>query len=572
MTAATAPSAPRAAARWRRWLGARQLRLASGLVLFAYLTTHFLNHALGLISLEAMEAGRVAFLALWRNWLATPLLYLSLLVHLVLALWALYRRRNLWGMPRWEMAQLALGIAIVPLLLQHMLGTRAAFEFFGTDDSYTYVVLVLWVVAPEIGLKQTIVLMVAWVHAGIGLHFWLRLKPWYERGLPYLYGFALLLPVLAILGFTTAGKEVALLAEDPAWLEEAWEAIRPPSSQAVEWLHRVENWMIVGFVGLVAATGIARGIRRQVERRRGLVRVSYPGGRAVEVPVGASVLDTSRLAGIPHASVCGGRGRCSTCRVRVGAGLDELPPPDEAERRVLERVGAPPNVRLACQLRPLADLTVMPLLPAGASPQDGFRRPRYLQGTEKEIAILFADLRAFTKLSERKLPYDLVFLLNRYFDSMGGAVEEAGGRIDKFIGDGVMALFGVDSEPEAGCRDALRAARAMGTRLDELNGVLRHELEAPLRIGIGIHAGPAIVGEMGYARATSVTAVGDAVNTASRLEAAAKQFGAQLVVSEQTAERANLDVSAFESRDIDIRGRTEPLKVRVIPDARTLPI
>jgi adenylate cyclase len=571
MTAATAVPAPQAAAHWRRWATTRQLRLASGLVLFAYLATHFLNHALGLVSLEAMEAGRVAFLALWRNWIATPLLYLALLGHLLLALWALYQRRSLWVMPRWELAQLALGIAIVPLLLQHILGTRMAVELFDANDTYAYVLLFLWVYAPEIGLKQTVVLLVAWGHATIGLHFWLRLKPWYERGVPYLYAGALLLPVLAILGFVGAGKEVALLAENPDWLDDTLDAIRRPSPEAVERLHLIEDWLTVVFAGLVAVTLIARGIRRQLERRRGLVRVSYPDRRGVEVPVGASVLETSRLADIPHAAVCGGRGRCSTCRVRVGDGLDRLPPPSEAEQRVLDRVGAPPNVRLACQLRPVADLAVMPLLPAGATPRDGFRRARYLQGTEKEIAILFADLRAFTKLSERRLPYDLVFLLNRYFDSMGRAVEDAGGRIDKFIGDGVMALFGVDSAPEPACRDALNAARIMATRLDELNGALQHELDTPLRIGIGIHVGPAIVGEMGYARATSLTAVGDAVNTASRLEAATKRFEAQLVISERVAEYAGVDLSGSELSELDIRGRTEPLKVRVIPDARTLP-
>src|SRR6185312_14551570 len=167
------------------------------------------------------------------------------------------------------------------------------------------------------------------------------------------------------------------------------------------------------------------------------------------------------------------------------------------------------------QLRPHGDLRVTPLLPATAQARDGFRRPGYLQGAEREIAILFADLRSFTQLSEQKLPYDLVFLLNRYFAEMGHAVEAAGGRVDKFIGDGVMALFGIDDGVEAGCRAALEAARLMSLRLAELNSVMVHDLDAPLRIGIGIHEGPAIVGEMGWGRTVSLTAVGDSVNTAS---------------------------------------------------------
>ncbi|MFQ5954155.1 MAG: adenylate/guanylate cyclase domain-containing protein [Kiloniellales bacterium] len=573
MSAAAAAPRRRAAAgrsRWRRPT-LRQVRLASGLVLFTYLVSHFLNHALGLVSLEAMEAGRLVFLALWRNWVGTPILYLSLVAHLLLALWALYWRRQLMRIPFWEMAQLVLGLAIMPLLLQHILGTRIAFELLETTDSYTYVVMVLWLLAPEIGLQQAAGLSVAWLHCCIGLHLWLRLKPWYGRLVPYLYGLALLLPVAALTGFVMAGKEIAVLAQDPDWVEDAMLAIGFPSAENVAWLHRVETLVLGTFAALVVLTLAARQVRGYVERRHGLVRIGYPDGRVVEVPVGVSVLEASRLAGIAHASVCGGRGRCSTCRVRVGEGLDEVVPASEAERRVLDRVGAPPNVRLACQLRPAGDIGVTPLLPPTASPRDGFRRAAYLQGTEAEIAILFADLRAFTKLSERRLPYDVVFLLNRYFESMGRAVEDAGGRIDKFIGDGVMALFGLDSKPDQACRQALTAARTMGAKLEELNQALKPELEAPLRIGIGIHVGPAIVGEMGYSRATSVTAVGDAVNTASRLEAQSKGFGAELVVSEAVAERAGIDLSGFEARETQLRGRREPLKVRVVPDARSLP-
>jgi adenylate cyclase len=175
-------------------------------------------------------------------------------------------------------------------------------------------------------------------------------------------------------------------------------------------------------------------------------------------------------------------------------------------------------------------------------------------------------------MAEGKLPYDVVFVLNRYFESMGRAVEESGGTLDKFIGDGVMALFGVERGTEAGCRDALAAARAMSGRLAELNRALGHDLEHPLRIGIGIHAGPAIVGEMGYARATSVTAVGDAVNTASRLESLTKELGAELVVSQRVAQAAGLDPANFQRRDVEIRGRREPLTVLVVSEASSIEV
>lgn len=138
-----------------------------------------------------------------------------------------------------------------------------------------------------------------------------------------------------------------------------------------------------------------------------------------------------------------------------------------------------------------------PLLPPNANPRDGFAKAPSTQGEEQGIAVLFADIRDFTALSEQKLPYDVVFILNRYFRPMGEAIEGAGGRVDKFIGDGIMALFGVDESPEHGSATALQAARNMALRLDKLNDLLKADLPAPLRIGIGIHVGPAIIGEMG---------------------------------------------------------------------------
>jgi adenylate cyclase len=185
---------------------------------------------------------------------------------------------------------------------------------------------------------------------------------------------------------------------------------------------------------------------------------------------------------------------------------------------------------------------------------------------------MFADLRSFTQLSEQKLPYDLVFLLNRYFAEMGHAVEAAGGRIDKFIGDGVMALFGLDSGVEAGCREALAAAKGMAERMQDLNLALVHDISEPLRIGIGIHTGAAIVGEMGYGTAVSVTAVGDSVNTASRIESLTKTYTCELVISEAVMLRAGIDLGAAPRHEIEIRGRVERLVVRTFATARDLPV
>jgi adenylate cyclase len=537
------------------------------MVLFVYVATHFINHALGLVSLDAMEVGRDWFLALWRNWAGTLALYGSMSTHLALVLWSLYQRRSL-RMPSWEAGQIVIGLLIPLLLAEHIVGTRHLHQEFGIDDSYTYVVLVLWEFLPEKGAQQTATLLVVWLHGCVGLHFWLRIKPWYPRLVPYLYSGALLLPTLGLLGFVNAGQEVSVLARDSAWLEAVLAGF-PNDAMAAE-AYALRDRVFALYAAMLFAVVAARLIRAVWERRSGVYYLTYPGGRRAHLTSGMTILETSRAAGIPHAEVCGGRGRCSTCRVRVGSGFDGLGQPDADEQKVLDRVGAAPNVRLACQTRPGCDLSITPLLPPAATPRDSQSRPGNLQGSEQEIAILFADLRAFTKMSESKLPYDVVFLLNRYFRAMGEAVEESGGQIDKFIGDGVMALFGVTSGPDRGCRQALAGARAMAAQIEELNHSLTNDLDEPLRIGIGIHTGPAIVGEMGYADAVSMTAIGDAVNTASRLETLTKEHHCQLIISAQVERRAGVDLSAYASHQIEVRGRSEPLTIRVITDARTL--
>ena len=561
-------------AAWRTRLPAlrQRARLATGLILFSYVLTHLLNHAMGIVSVAAMERGAMWVVSVLHIPPVTWLLYASLTLHFLLALWAIYSRRRLLGMPPAEAAQLLLGLSIIPLLAGHAIGTRVAGELYKTFYSHTYVLTMLGQLEPISGARQAFALIAAWSHACIGLFFWLRLKPWFPRAQYLLFAAALLVPVLALCGYWAGLREISeRAAGDPDWVRRTLAELTAPDAAARAHLDRIVEAILMLWAGGLAAALIARLIRSAVERQRGLIRITYPGGRTIEAVPGLSVLEASHLNGIPHASVCGGRGRCSTCRIRVSRGLEEQPPASPAEQAVLARIGAAPNMRLACQLRPASDLAVAPMLPPNTGAGVARARSASGQGREQEVTILFADLRDFTRLSERKLPYDIVFVLNRYFDAMGRAVEAAGGHVDKFIGDGVMALFGIDGDVKRGARQALDAARAMGRVLAELNTTLTHDLDEPLRIGIGIHVGPAIVGEMGYGRAVSLTAIGDSVNTASRVEALTKQYGAELVVSCVVAERAGLDLDAFALETAEVRGREETLAVRVVPRAAELP-
>lgn len=543
----------------------RRVRLTTGLILLTYVATHLLNHALGLISLDAMEAGRDWFLALWRNWLGTAALYGSLLTHLSLAFYALYQRQHL-RMPLAEALQLAFGLTLPTLLITHVVGTRLAHEWHGVNDSYASIVLTLWHADPWAGLRQASVLIIAWLHGCIGLHFWLRLRPWYGSAKNSLFACALLLPLLALLGFAEAGKEVSdLVARNPDWIEQTLQAANAPRGSARASLIATREWLLQGYILILALVLLAR-LARQLHQRRHRIQITYPNGVIASVTRGLTVLEASRLWGIPHTSICGGRGRCSTCRVRVMAAAQSLPSATTEELRVLQRVGAPPNVRLACQLRPAGNLTVTPLIPSPDSAPSFLAQPGYAAGEERNIAVLFADLRTFTGLAERKLPYDLVFILNSYFKVAGEAVTQAGGVVDKFIGDGVMALFGLETNSAEGCRQALAAARQMCLGIETLNQNLSGELDEPLRIGIGIHHGPAVVGRMGHGAVVHLTAIGDTVNVASRLQDLTKAYACQLVISEEVARHAGVEVAKLPRHELNVRNRNEASSIYVVAD------
>ncbi|MBT3435370.1 MAG: adenylate/guanylate cyclase domain-containing protein, partial [Nitrospinaceae bacterium] len=291
-----AQSVENQAAHW-----SRRVRLWTGLLLFTFLSTHLLNHALGLISLGAMEAGRLWFLGFWRSPLGTIALYGSMMTHAALAFYSLYGRRSL-RMPAWEAAQIILGLTIPLFLIAHVVGTRFAFEWFGAADSYTRAIHLYWVAVPAIGVKQAIVLVVAWTHGCIGLHYWLRLKSWYPKFFPLLFAMALLLGVVALLGFTQAGREVTRLAQAPGWVRGMLRAANAPNRAgliAIVWW-RDAIWY--GYLALLALTLAARGVRCALENRGRKICITYPGGRAVVAPEGSSVLDVSRTAGVPHAS------------------------------------------------------------------------------------------------------------------------------------------------------------------------------------------------------------------------------------------------------------------------------
>lgn len=562
LRSADAGAQPRSAAQAARIrLNLRRLRLASGLVLFGYVLTHLLNHALGNVSLNAMEDGLDLVTAVWLNPVGLTLLYGALVTHLLLGLQALYAARFFhWRAS--EALQLVSGLLIPTLLISHITATRISFVTEGLDKGYAQELYAFWIASPTQGLLQVTVLVLAWIHGCMGLYFWLRLKPAFGRMAPWLLALAVLVPVLALLGFAQGGRMILTLAQDPAWRAVALQPVHVGLPDQVSRLAAIRNGLLGTYAGLVAAVLVARGARTLAEVKRGTIRLSYPDGRVVRVPRGTSVLEASRRNRIPHASVCGGRGRCSTCRIRVTDGSDGAPTPGRTERAVLERIAAGPGVRLACQFRPETDMAVVPLLPPQPRVRQADLLDRAQSGEERFIVAMFVDLRGSTRLAEERLPYDTVFIINRFLSAVGDAVREAGGSTNQFLGDGLLALFGLETEPEQAARDALRAIDLIAEAVDTLNRLLAADLEHTLRYGIGVHAGPAIVGEMGDATDARFTALGDTVNVAARLQGLTKTLGCVAVVSEAVYQAAR--VAPARIRDAAVDGRSEAVRVSTL--------
>ena len=531
-------------------------------------TLHFVNHALGNISVDAMESGLAIQKLIWQSLAGATILYVSLLTHMSLGFWALYERRR-FRWTRLEATQLVLGLSIPFLLTNHVIGTRVALSQFGLENGYAQLLANFWAFAPLLGALQAILLLIVWIHGCLGVHFWLRLKPFYPRVKELLLSIAVLLPTLALLGYYQGGQRTLLSVQDPAWLARNFspEHDGTPAQNAVLLDERTRT--LAFLAAALAATLSARGFRQWRERRVGSIRLTYP-DRTIRVPRGFSVLDASLINNIPHAHVCGGRGRCSTCRIRILGALTGLPAPSATEQAVLERIHAAPGIRLACQLRPTRDIAIVPMLSPYATTVDAYRTGAVSSGVERYVVIMFVDMRGSSRLAERRLPYDTVFIINQFLNAVSSAVLSAGGEPNQVLGDGLLALFGMGDQPDVACRQAIAASAAIAARVESLNSALGHALVEPIRFGIGIHAGVTIAGAIGYERHAQFTVIGDPVNVAARLEALTKTLGCEVLMSEEVYERAGFGPDDLPAHEVDARGREAGVKARSVVRAADL--
>ncbi|THD71341.1 MAG: adenylate/guanylate cyclase domain-containing protein [Bradyrhizobium sp.] len=551
-------------------VGVRQIRIGCGLVLFAYLVSHFLNHALGNISMDALATGVHYHTLFWQFPPVGIMFYAAALVHSGLGVWALYARRQF----RWkaiEPLQLVLGLSIPALIIAHIAGVRLGQALYGQQKLYPQVFYAYWIVWPYKMWLMYAVLLIAWVHGCIGLYFWLRMKAFYKRAAPFLLAAAVLIPTVAMLGLYQGGRAVVDDSDSAEWQAANLSQRQVGTTAQQDVLEDIVDYFLIGYLGLIGLVLLARGVRAMVERRGGMISLSYGNGRTVRVPRGLSVLEASLRYQVPHASVCGGRARCSTCRIRVIGDCTALPEPSKREAFVLNRVGATdPSIRLACQLRPTADLSFFQLFMPHAMSANAHASQPHRIGQERYLVSMFVDMRGSTKLAEHRLPFDTVFIVNRFLGAVSQAVIACGGQPNQFVGDGQLALFGLQTSPQTACRQALRAAAMIAVNIDELNQFLAHDLREPIRFGIGIHGGEVIIGDIGYRDHMVFTALGDAVNVAARLQDMTKNLACEAVLSEEVRITAGLAAESLPRQEVAIRGRNEPMIVRSVTDARTL--
>jgi class 3 adenylate cyclase/nitrite reductase/ring-hydroxylating ferredoxin subunit len=271
---------------------------------------------------------------------------------------------------------------------------------------------------------------------------------------------------------------------------------------------------------------------------------SYPDDVAFDCEEGETLLEAAARAGLPLTHICGGKGKCTTCRVWVLDGLENCADRTEKELELADKLGLDANVRLSCQLRPEGAVSFRRLVLDETDilmTSQLNRQQQTKAGQLKNVAVFFSDIEGFTGISEQLLPYDILHLLNRYFAQMGEIIEANDGYVDKFVGDGMMAIFGIDT-PEKAPLQAVNAALQCIAAIDRMKPFFKTMYDIDFEVRIGLHWGEAVIGSVGHIGNESLTAIGDVVNVASRVESANKEAGTRFLVSEDLFEKVRDDV------------------------------
>ena len=299
-------------------------------------------------------------------------------------------------------------------------------------------------------------------------------------------------------------------------------------------------------------------------------QIYFIGEKIVTVQPGQTILEASLAAGIPHYHACGGKGQCSTCRVLVKEGADNLSEPNVREKQARIKMKLPSEVRLACQTRVTGEPVKLHRIIRDETDRclyiDGETGEDLLAiGEERKLALFFLDIRNFTPFIEAHLPFDVIHIMRRLFRIFSNAIEENNGRIIETAGDGFYAVFGL----QTGMRKAVQVAVKAGFRILEdveffnqtyLQDYFNHRFE----VGIGLHVGRVILGKVGIGVNNNLTVMGFPVNVAARLQAATRELNNSFIISDKAFQLLKNQPPAVLCANINLKGVKEPFAVNLI--------
>ena len=305
--------------------------------------------------------------------------------------------------------------------------------------------------------------------------------------------------------------------------------------------------------------GSHKGFDSTTKKEKHFLAMVEPDHKKIEVSVNESILTASLRSNVSHLSACGGTGKCSTCRVEIIDGLKNCSPRSELEQKLSKKLSFPESIRLACQTTISGPVSYRRLLldKRDLSNSNQLANTKLESvGTIRKLSIMFCDIKGFTPFSEALAAYDVIFILNRYISIMRDVIIKNGGEVNNYIGDAILAIFGLKDSRQQTLR-AANAAVEMLQAMDEFKEYLSNAYGRDFDIRIGVHYGEVILGSVGFGEDKKFTVIGDTVNIASRIEAINKDAGTRFLISDVAYERIKDSVEVRNFVRLKLRGSSQ---------------
>jgi adenylate cyclase len=301
--------------------------------------------------------------------------------------------------------------------------------------------------------------------------------------------------------------------------------------------------------------------------------VEFNGDGSVEIDPEQSLLDAALTAGIQHVHVCGGIAECSTCRVLVLEGAERLSAPNEREKRLNDLMHFPRNVRLACQTTVLGDQVKLKRIIRDESDinlyagEDSTLASHQI-GEQLEMVLFFFDIRDFTVFTETHLAFDVIHIIRKLFSIFQKIIEDNGGRIIETMGDGFYAVFGCGSGRQGSVLGAVQSGLMILKEVDTLNETyFKPYFEEIIQVGMGVHIGKVISGEIRVGSIDRRFAMGLPVNIAARLQNATKELNNSFIVSAEAYDHLPEQLQTHTSTYVRLKGIANEVKVFLVGEA-----